>query len=134
MAKYKTISVSEQTFEEFERLAKKYKLTNKGLLEATVKYFKVSNADPRDPSERTQTEEIKALTKVIKEESNSIKAFIKQQERVTLNPIKEILLEFNNTTDKMGVMRRRQGIRLLNYLEDIFAHFQIKKNYANKDE
>ena len=134
MAKYKTISVSEQTFEEFERLAKKYKLTNKGLLEATVKYFKVSNADPRDPSERTQTEEIKALTKVIKEESNSIKAFIKQQEKVTLNPIKEILLEFNNTTDKMGVMRRRQGIRLLNYLEDIFAHFQIKKNYANKDE
>jgi hypothetical protein len=44
------ITASPATFTEFERLASSYGLTNKGLLEAMVSYFKVSKADPRDPT------------------------------------------------------------------------------------
>jgi hypothetical protein len=78
--KDKQIAISPSLFPEFERMAKSYDLTNKGLLEAMVLYFKATKADPRDPKADNPTDAIKALDK-------RIISFIKEQEKKLLKPM-----------------------------------------------
>ena len=103
MATYKTISVSEDTFKEFERMADSYGLTNKGLVEAMMTYFKVSKADPRNPQADNPTDAIKALDK-------RIVSFIKEQEKKILIPMKEAIFDMAGTE---GVPRR-EDLRTVN--------------------
>lgn len=97
MASYKTISVSEETFKDFERMAESYGLTNKGLVEAMLTYFKVTKADPRSPQADNPTDAIKALDK-------RLVSFIKEQEKKLLIPIKEAVFEIASSEN--GVARR----------------------------
>lgn len=78
--KYKTISVDEETFKQFEKLAGQYELSNKGLIEAMLKYFHATKSDPRSPREVNIVEAIKALDK-------RIIGFMKTQERDLLKPM-----------------------------------------------
>ena len=103
MATYKTISVSEETFKEFERMASSYGLTNKGLIEAMLVYFKVSKADPRNPQADNPTDAIKALDK-------RLISFIKEQEKKLLIPMKEAIFDMAGTEG----MPRRSDLRIVN--------------------
>ncbi|CCH57693.1 hypothetical protein BN8_p06902 (plasmid) [Fibrisoma limi BUZ 3] len=103
MAKYKTISVTEETFKEFERMAESYGLSNKGLVEAMLMYFKVSKADPRDPKADNPTDAIKALDK-------RLIGFIKEQEKKLLIPIKDAVFEIASSEG----MPRREDLRIVN--------------------
>ena len=103
MATYKTISVSEDTFKEFERMADSYGLTNKGLVEAMLTYFKVSKADPRNPQADNPTDAIKALDK-------RIVSFIKEQEKKILIPMKEAVFDMAGTEG----LARRSDLRIVN--------------------
>ena len=103
MGIYKTISVSETTFSEFERMAASYGLSNKGLLEAMVTYFKVSKADPRDPQADNPTDAIKALDR-------RLISFIREQEKKILIPIKEAVFDMASTEG----MPRRSDLRIVN--------------------
>ncbi|GAB4022676.1 hypothetical protein GCM10028808_70880 [Spirosoma migulaei] len=103
MATYKTISVSEETFKEFERMASSYGLTNKGLIEAMLVYFKVSKADPRNPQADNPTDAIKALDK-------RLISFIKEQEKKLLIPMKEAIFDMTGTEG----MPRRSDLRIVN--------------------
>ncbi|GAB3743308.1 BfmA/BtgA family mobilization protein [Spirosoma lituiforme] len=103
MATYKTISVSEDTFKEFERMAESYGLTNKGLVEAMITYFKVSKADPRSPQADNPTDAIKALDK-------RLVSFIKEQEKKILLPMKEAIFDMAGTEG----MARRSDLRIVN--------------------
>lgn len=103
------------TFAEFERMAQSYGLTNKGLLEVMVAYFKVSKADPRDPKADNPTDAIKALDR-------RIIGFIKEQEKRTLNPIKEVLFELASTE---GVARKAE-LRIVNSnIKRVIEHLKI---------
>lgn len=86
MGRYKTISIGESTFTEFERMAESYSLTNKGLIEAMLMYFRATKADPRDPKIDNPTDAIKALDK-------RIYGFIKTQEKNLILPIKEAVFK-----------------------------------------
>ena len=66
-------------------LAKAYKLTNKDLFSAMVRYFQATKADPRDPKTDNPTDAIKALDR-------RLISFIKQQEKEQLRPIKDELI------------------------------------------
>ncbi|GAB2559738.1 BfmA/BtgA family mobilization protein [Spirosoma aerophilum] len=103
MATYKTISVSEETFRDFERMADSYGLTNKGLVEAMLTYFKVTKADPRSPQADNPTDAIKALDK-------RLISFIKEQEKKILIPIKEAVFDMASSE---GVPRR-SDLRIVN--------------------
>ncbi|SFE87571.1 BfmA/BtgA family mobilization protein [Spirosoma endophyticum] len=103
MAVYKTISVSEDTFKEFERMAESYALTNKGLVEVMLTYFKVSKADPRSPQADNPTDAIKALDK-------RLVSFIKEQEKKILLPMKEAIFDMAGTEG----MARRSDLRIVN--------------------
>jgi len=103
MGKYKTISVTVETFTEFERLAASYGLTNKGLIEAMLMYFKATKADPRDPKADNPTDAIKALDK-------RLVGFIKEQEKKLLLPMKEAVFEITSTEG----MTRRADLRIVN--------------------
>lgn len=103
MGRYKTISVSEVTFNEFERIANSYGLTNKGLVEAMLIYFKVTKADPRSPQADNPTDAIKALDK-------RIVGFIREQEKKILLPMKEAIFEIASTEG----MTRRSDLRVVN--------------------
>lgn len=116
MNKYKTISVSEDTFNEFERMAKSYKLTNKALVEAMLMYFKVSKADPRNPETDNPTDAIKALDR-------RLVTFIKEQEKKLLIPMKDAIFEIASTEG----MPRREDLRIVNSnVKKIITHLNIK--------
>lgn len=115
MASYKTISVSEETFKDFERMAENYGLTNKGLVEAMLTYFKVTKADPRSPQADNPTDAIKALDK-------RLVSFIKEQEKKILLPMKEALFDIAGTE---GVARR-PDLRIVNTnVKKIISHLKI---------
>jgi len=78
----KQIAIAPALFGEFERMAESYGLTNKGLLEAMMRYFKATKADPREPKADNPTDAIKALDK-------RLISFIRQQEKDILRPIQD---------------------------------------------
>lgn len=103
MIKYKTVSIGEATFDEFERMADSYGLTNKGLVEAMLNYFRATKADPRDPKTDNPTDAIKALDR-------RLVGFIKEQEKKILLPMKEAVFEIASTEG----MTRRSDLRIVN--------------------
>ncbi|MFC5413156.1 BfmA/BtgA family mobilization protein [Larkinella bovis] len=78
----KQVALSPALFTEFERMADGYGLTNKGLLEAMIRFFKATKADPRNPKAEHPTEAIKALDK-------RLVSFIRQQEKDILKPMSD---------------------------------------------
>lgn len=113
--KLRHIVASAATFSEFERMANAYGLTNKGLLESMVQYFKVTKADPRDAKADNPTDAIKALDK-------RLISFIKEQEKNTLNPMKEALFELAGSE---GVARKNE-LRIVNgNVKKIIEHLKI---------
>jgi phosphoenolpyruvate-protein kinase (PTS system EI component) len=81
----KSIDVDPDLYEDFKKLAKTYKLTNKDLFSAMIRYFQATKADPRDPKTDNPTDAIKALDR-------RLISFIKQQEKEQLRPIKDELI------------------------------------------
>jgi hypothetical protein len=81
----KSIDVDPDLYEDFKKLGKAYKLTNKDLFSAMVRYFNATKADPRDPKTDNPTDAIKALDR-------RLISFIKQQEKEQLRPIKDELI------------------------------------------
>jgi hypothetical protein len=115
MIKYKTINAHESDFADFERLANAYGLNNTALLAAMVNYFKISKADPRDPKADNPTDAIKALDK-------RLISFIKEQEKKTLNPIKEALFDLASSE---GAARKHE-LRIVNSnVKKIITHLRI---------
>ncbi len=109
------ITASPTTFAEFDRLATSYGLSQKGLLEAMVNYFKVSKADPRDPKADNPTDAIKALDK-------RLISFIKEQEKKTLHPMKEALFDLASSE---GATRKHE-LRIVNAnVKKIINHLKI---------
>lgn len=81
----KSIDVDPDLYEDFKKLGKAYKLTNKDLFSTMVRYFQATKADPRDPKTDNPTDAIKALDR-------RLISFIKQQEKEQLRPIKDELI------------------------------------------
>ncbi len=116
MTRYKTINANESDFAEFERLANSYGLTNTAMFSAMVNYFNVSKADPRDPKADNPTDAIKALDK-------RLVSFIKEQEKKTLNPMKEALFDLASSE---GATRKHE-LRIVNAnVKKIIAHLKIE--------
>lgn len=104
---YKSIDVSVETHDQLSRLAESYGLTNKGLVEAMLQYFKATKADPRDPKTDNPTDAIKALDR-------RLISFIRQQEKEQLRPIRDdlrILLSF--VQDELPKTLRQSQIRTI---------------------
>lgn len=104
---YKSIDVSPETHDQFTRLAENYGLSNKGLVEAMIQYFKATKADPRDPKADNPTDAIKALDR-------RLISFIRQQEKEQLRPIRDdlrILLSF--VQDELPKTLRQSHIRTI---------------------
>jgi len=115
MPKYKTVNANESDFAEFERLANAHSLTNTALFSAMVQYFKVTKADPRDPKADNPTDAIKALDK-------RLISFIREQEKKTLNPIKEALFDLASSE---GAARKHE-LRIVNAnVKKIITHLKI---------
>lgn len=78
--KYKTINIPVELHEAFERMAASYELSQIGLMQAMMQYFKATKADPRDPKTDNPTDALKALDK-------RLISFIRQQEKEILKPL-----------------------------------------------
>ncbi|SFF19743.1 BfmA/BtgA family mobilization protein [Spirosoma endophyticum] len=115
MPKYKTVNANENDFADFEGLANAYGLTNTALFAAMVTYFKVTKADPRDPKADNPTDAIKALDK-------RLISFIKEQEKKTLNPMKEALFDLASSE---GATRKHE-LRIVNQnVKKIITYLKI---------
>lgn len=84
---YKTISAEEAAYEGFRQLAKEHKLTNPELLAAMVHYFRVSKADPRQPTGPDLTSSLAKLTAKLADLDKRTIGFIREQEKQYLKPI-----------------------------------------------
>ena len=85
--KVKTVATDEPTYDAFRQLAKEYELSNPELLAAMVQYFRVTKADPREPTGPDLTTSLAKLTAKLAELDKRTIAFIREQEKTYLKPI-----------------------------------------------
>ena len=85
--KVKTVAAEEPTYDAFRQLAKEYQLSNPELLAAMVQYFRVTKADPREPTGPDLTASLAKLTAKLAELDKRTIGFIREQEKTYLKPI-----------------------------------------------
>lgn len=83
----KTIRAEEAAYEGFRQLAKEYQLSNPELLAAMVQYFRVTKADPRQPTGPDLTSSLAKLTAKLADLDKRTIGFIREQEKTYLKPI-----------------------------------------------
>jgi hypothetical protein len=86
-ARLKTINADEAAYEGFRQLAKECKLTSPELVAAMVQYFRVTKADPREPTGPDLTTLLAKLGAKIDGLNKSTIGFIREQEKQYLKPI-----------------------------------------------
>jgi len=85
--KVKTVATDEPTYDAFRQLAKEYQLSNPELLAAMVQYFRVTKADPRQPTGPDLTTLLAKLGGKLDALDKRTIGFIREQEKQYLKPI-----------------------------------------------
>lgn len=85
--KVKTIATDEPTYEAFRQMAKAAKLTNPELLATMMEYFRVTKADPQQPTGPDITASLAKLTAKLADLDKRTIGFIREQEKTYLKPI-----------------------------------------------
>jgi len=83
----KTIRAEEAAYEGFRQLAKEHQLSNPALLAAMVQYFRVTRADPRQPTGPDLTGSLAKITAKLADLDKRTIGFIREQEKQYLKPI-----------------------------------------------
>ncbi|SNS07348.1 BfmA/BtgA family mobilization protein [Hymenobacter mucosus] len=83
----KTIRADEAAYEGFRQLAKEYQLSNPELLAVMVQYFRVTKADPRQPTGPDLTSNLAKITAKLADLDKRTIGFIREQEKTYLKPI-----------------------------------------------
>ena len=86
-ARLKTINADEAAYEGFRQLAKECKLTSPELVATMVQYFRVTKADPREPTGPDLTTLLAKLGAKIDGLDKRTIGFIREQEKQYLKPI-----------------------------------------------
>jgi len=86
-SKVKTIATDEPAYEAFRQLAKEYQLSNPELLAAMVQYFRVTKADPRNPTGPDLTSSLAKITAKLADLDKRTIGFIREQEKTYLKPM-----------------------------------------------
>lgn len=83
----KTINADAAAYEGFRQLAKECNLTSPELVAAMVQYFRVTKADPRQPTGPDLTSSLAKLTAKLADLDKRTIGFIREQEKTYLKPI-----------------------------------------------
>jgi hypothetical protein len=83
----KTINADEAAYEGFRQLAKECDLTSPELVSAMVQYFRVTKADPRNPTGPDLTTSLAKITAKLADLDKRTIGFIREQEKQYLKPI-----------------------------------------------
>lgn len=83
----KFIRADDPTHEALQQLAKAHKLSNTKLLAAMVEYFRVTKADPQQPTAPDLNTSLAKLTAKLASLDKSTIGFIREQEKTYLKPI-----------------------------------------------
>ncbi len=83
----KTINADEAAYEGFRQLAKECQLTSPELVAAMVQYFRVTKADPREPTGPDLTSSLAKITAKLADLDKRTIGFIREQEKQYLKPI-----------------------------------------------
>ena len=83
----KSIRSDAATYEALRQLAQEHGLSNTKLLAAMVQYFRVTKADPQQPTGPDLTSSLAMLGEKIDKLNKSIIGFIREQEKTFLKPI-----------------------------------------------
>ncbi|SHJ85100.1 hypothetical protein SAMN02745146_0344 [Hymenobacter daecheongensis DSM 21074] len=86
-ARLKTINADEAAYEGFRQLAKEYKLTSPELVATMVQYFRVTKADPTQPTGPDLTTLLAKLGGKLDALDKRTIGFIREQEKQYLKPI-----------------------------------------------
>lgn len=86
-AKLKTINAEAAAYEGFRQLAKECALTSPELVAAMVQYFRITKADPRQPTGPDLTTSLAKLTAKLADLDKRTIGFIREQEKQYLKPI-----------------------------------------------
>ncbi|RPD43584.1 hypothetical protein DNI29_23490 [Hymenobacter sediminis] len=83
----KFIRADDSTHEALQQLAKEHKLSNTKLLAAMVEYFRVTKADPQQPTGPDLTSSLAKITAKLMDLDKRTIGFIREQEKQYLKPI-----------------------------------------------
>lgn len=86
-ARLKTINAEEAVYEGFRQLAKECGLTSPELVATMVQYFRVTKADPRNPTGPDLTTSLAKITAKLADLDKRTIGFIREQEKAYLKPI-----------------------------------------------
>lgn len=86
-AKLKTINAEAAAYEGFRQLAKECELTSPELVAAMVQYFRITKADPRQPTGPDLTTSLAKITAKLADLDKRTIGFIREQEKQYLKPI-----------------------------------------------
>lgn len=86
-ARLKTINADEAAYEGFRQLAKECSLTSPELVATMVQYFRVTKADPRQPTGPDLTSSLAKITAKLADLDKRTIGFIREQEKQYLKPI-----------------------------------------------
>lgn len=87
MSDRKSLSVSEGTHQQLERLGDKLGLSHKDLIAAMVSYFAVTKADPRYPAADAPDVALKKMAQKVDGLDKRLIGFIREQEKELLKPM-----------------------------------------------
>lgn len=86
-ARLKTINAEAAAYEGFRQLAKECELTSPELVAAMVQYFRITKADPRQPTGPDLTTSLAKITAKLADLDKRTIGFIREQEKQYLKPI-----------------------------------------------
>lgn len=123
MSKYRTISVTPETFTGFESLCNQYGMNKGEFLSVMVKYFRETKADPRD----AKPVDVKVLESRIIATDKRIISFIKTQEKEILKPMRNEIDQIVKELVRVDLFSRLKTIN--DNIVDVEE--QLKKRHGN---
>ena len=87
MSERKSLSVSEGTHRQLERLGTKFGLSHKDLIGCMVQYFTATKADPRETKADVPDVALKKMAEKVDTLDKRLIGFIREQEKELLKPI-----------------------------------------------
>ncbi|MCC3155217.1 BfmA/BtgA family mobilization protein [Hymenobacter sp. BT770] len=126
----KTIRADEAAYEGFRQLAKECQLSNPELLAAMVQYFRVTKADPRQPTGLDLTSSLAKITAKLADLDKRTIGFIREQEKTYLKPILAEVQAVHNWTTGPNTLTEPQLLDMEHWLTVIIRK-GFKPEYRN---
>lgn len=122
-ARLKTINADEATYEGFRQLAKECEMTSPELVAAMVQYFRVTKADPRNPTGPDLTTSLAKITAKLADLDKRTIGFIREQEKQYLKPMLAQVQALHQVSGGTNAVPETRNVLRQSQLEELIGWY-----------